>query len=106
VTPEFVEDIIKKEKPDAIMLSFGGQTALNCGLKLQESGVLKKYGIKVLGTPTDTIEITEDRKKFNKELDKIDVEYANSKTADNEKEAIKIAKKIGFPVLVRAAFAL
>ena len=85
VTPEFVEDIIKKEKPDAIMLSFGGQTALNCGLKLQESGVLKKYGIKVLGTPTDTIEITEDRKKFNKELDKIDVEYANSKTSDNEK---------------------
>jgi len=106
VTPEFVESVIEKEKPDGIMLSFGGQTALNCGLELQKSGVLEKYNMKVLGTPTHTIEITEDRKKFNYELSKIGVLYANSQTANNEKEAIKIAKEIGFPVLVRAAFAL
>lgn len=106
VTPEFVTQIIEKEKPDGIMLSFGWQTALNCGLELDKSGVLKKHGVVVLGTPTHTIEITEDRKKFNKELDKIGVKYAYSKTAENEKQALKIAKEIGFPVLVRAAFAL
>lgn len=106
VTPDFVEDVIKKENPDGIMLSFGGQTALNCGLELQKSGILKKYKVEVLGTPTHTIEITEDRKLFNAELDKIGVVYANSQTANNEKEALKVAKKIGFPVLVRAAFAL
>ena len=88
------------------MLSFGGQTALNCGLKLQNSGVLEKYSVTVLGTPTHTIEITQDRKKFNKELDVIGVQYARSKTAESEKEALKIAHDIGFPVLVRAAFAL
>jgi len=106
VTPKFVEDIIIKEKPDGIMLSFGWQTALNCWLELQNSWVLKKHGVQVLGTPTHTIEITEDRKKFNAELDAIWVVYANSKTADTEKEAIKIANKIWYPVLVRAAFAL
>jgi len=106
VTPEFVENIIIKEKPDGIMLSFWGQTALNCWLELQNSWVLKKHGVIVLGTPTHTIEITEDRKKFNKELDAIWVVYANSKTADTEKAAIKIAKNIWYPVLVRAAFAL
>jgi len=106
VTPEFVEDIIVKEKPDGIMLSFGGQTALNCWLELQNSWILKKYGVVVLWTPTHTIEITEDRKLFNKQLDEIGVVYANSKTADNEKWAIKIAENIWYPVLVRAAFAL
>jgi len=106
VTPEFVTQIIEKEKPDGIMLSFGGQTALNCGLELQNSWVLKSHGVSVLWTPTHTIEITEDRKKFNSELDAIWVVYANSKTADSEKKAIKIAKEIGYPVLVRAAFAL
>jgi len=106
VTPDFVEKVIKKEKPDGIMLSFGGQTALNCGLELDKKGILKKHGVRILGTPTHTIEITEDRKQFNKELDKIKVVYARSKTAETEKEAIKIAKEIGFPVLVRAAFAL
>ncbi len=106
VTPEFVERVIEKERPDGIMLSFWGQTALNCGLELEKSGVLKKYGIEVLGTPTHTIEITEDRKLFNSELDKIGVKYANSETADSEKKAIKIAQRIWYPVLVRAAFAL
>lgn len=106
VTPNFVEEVIKKEQPDGIMLSFWWQTALNCGLELQELGILEKHKVHVLGTPTHTIEITEDRKKFNTELDKIDVTYARSKTANTEKEAIKIAKEIGFPVLVRAAFAL
>ncbi len=106
VNPEFVERIIKKEKPDAILLSFGGQTALNCGLELEKSWVFKKHNVKVLWTPIDTIEMTEDRKQFNIELDKIDVKYAYSKTATSEKQAIKIAKDIWFPVLVRAAFAL
>ncbi len=106
VTPEFVEKVIKKEKPDGIMLSFWGQTALNCGLALQHAGILKKYNIKVLGTPTRVIELTEDRKLFNEELDKIEVTYAKSKTASSEKEALKVAHDIGYPVLVRAAYAL
>ncbi len=76
------------------MLSFGGQTALNCGLELERSGVLEKYSVKVLGTPTHTIEITEDRKQFNTELDAIEVDYAHSKTARSEKEATKAAEQI------------
>lgn len=106
VNPIFVEKIIEKERPDAIMLAFWWQTALNCGLELEKKGILKKYGIKVLWTPTQVIEITEDRKKFNEELDKISVQYARSRTATNESEAIDVVKKIGYPVLVRAAFAL
>jgi carbamoyl-phosphate synthase large subunit len=106
VTPDFVEKVIKKEKPDGIMLSFGGQTALNCGLSLDRSGVLKKYKVQVLGTPTRVIELTEDRKLFNQELDTIDVKYAKSKTAASEKQAQQAAKDIGYPVLVRAAYAL
>jgi len=96
----------KNESPDAILLSFGWQTALNCWVELEKSWVLKKHNVKVLGTPIDTIEMTEDRKEFNKQLDKIDVKYAYSKTATTEKKAIKIAKSIWFPVLVRAAYAL
>ncbi|GAB0174595.1 MAG: carbamoyl-phosphate synthase (glutamine-hydrolyzing) large subunit [Candidatus Altimarinota bacterium] len=106
INPEAVEEIIKKEEPDGIMLSFGGQTALNCGLELEEKGVLKKYNIKVLGTSTDTIRMTEDRKIFNQALDQIGVKYARSATAESKKQAIKIAEDIGYPVLVRAAFAL
>ncbi len=106
VNPVFVEKIIEKERPDAIMLAFWWQTALNCGLELEKKGILKKYGITVLWTPTEVIEITEDRKKFNEELDKISVQYARSKTATNESEAIDAVKEIGYPVLVRAAFAL
>jgi len=106
VTPYFVEKIIKKEKPDAIMLSFWWQTALNCWVALEKSWVLEKYNVQVLGTPVKTIEMTEDRKKFNEALDEIDVKYANSKHASSEKEALKVAKKIGYPLLVRAAFTL
>jgi len=106
VTAFFVEKVIEKEKPDALMLSFWGQTALNCWLELENSWVLEKYGVSVLGTPVETIEITEDRKKFNQALDAISVKYAKSKTAKTEKEAMKIASDIGYPVLVRSAFAL
>lgn len=106
VTPEAVEAVIEKERPDAIMLSFGGQTALNCGLALEERWVYQKYGIKVLGTSTDTIRLTEDRKAFNEALDAIGVTYARSATALNIEEAIEVAERIGYPVLVRAAFAL
>lgn len=106
VTPYFVEKVIKKEKPDAIMLSFWWQTALNCWLKLKNSWVLEKYNIEVLWTPTEVIDLTEDRKKFNNSLDEIWVKYAKANHASNEKEAIKIAEDIWYPVLVRAAFAL
>jgi len=106
VTPYFVEKIIAKEKPDSIMLSFGWQTALNCWLELENSWILAKYGVQVLWTPVSTIEMTEDRKKFNETLDQIEVKYARSKHASNEEEALKVAKKIGYPLLVRAAFTL
>ena len=106
VTPEYVTQVIKKERPDGIMLSFWGQTALNCWLELNAAWVLEKYWVSILWTPTRTIEITEDRKLFNNELDMIDVSYALSYTANNKKEARKIAQKIGYPVLIRAAFAL
>lgn len=106
VTAYFVEKIIKKEKPDAIMLAFWWQTALNCWLELKKLWILDKYKVKVLWTSTDVIDLTEDRKKFNKALDKIWVKYAKSNQADSEKDAIKIAEKIWYPVLVRAAFAL
>lgn len=106
VNPYFVEKIIKKERPDWIMLSFWWQTALNCWLELKKSKVLEKYNVEILWTFTDVIDLTEDRKKFSKALDQIWVKYANSKTAKNEKEAIKVAEKIWYPVLVRAAFAL
>lgn len=106
VTPYFVEQIIKKEKPDAIALSFGGQTALNCGVALCESGVLKKYNIQVLGTPVKAIQLTEDRDMFKKELIKIGVKTPRSFACTNLKQAQKAAKEIGFPLMVRAAFAL
>lgn len=106
VTPYFVEKVIEKEKPEAILLSFGWQTALNCGLTLDANGVLKKYGVQVLWTPTSVIEATEDRKKFNQILDEIQIKYAKSKTAESIEEAKIIANEIGYPVLVRAAFAL
>lgn len=106
VTPYFVEEIIKKEKPDAIALSFGGQTALNCGVALYESGILKKYGIKVLGTPVKSIQLTEDRDLFKKELNKIDIKSPISYACGSVDEAKKAAKKIGYPLMLRAAFAL
>ena len=102
----FVEKVIAKERPDGIMLSFGGQTALNCGLKLEEKGILKKYNVKVLGSPVETIELTEDRKKFADHLKSIGIPVPPSGTANNLREAKIVAEKIGFPLMVRAAFAL
>ncbi|MCF7833870.1 MAG: carbamoyl-phosphate synthase (glutamine-hydrolyzing) large subunit [Candidatus Pacebacteria bacterium] len=106
VNPYFVEKIIKKEKPDGIMLSFGGQTALNCGLALEKKGILKKYKVEVLGSPVLSIELTEDREKFARHLDKIGIPVPPSKSAVTLKEAKISAETIGFPVMIRAAFAL
>lgn len=106
VNPYFVEKVIAKEKPDGIFLSFGGQTALNCGLALQKSGVLKKYGVKVLGSPVKSIELTEDRQLFADHLKSIGIPIPPSGAATNFSDALKIVKKISFPVMVRAAFAL
>ncbi|OGJ48291.1 carbamoyl phosphate synthase large subunit [Candidatus Peregrinibacteria bacterium RIFOXYA2_FULL_41_18] len=106
VNPYFVEKIIAREKPDGILLSFGGQTALNCGLALDKSGVLKKYKVRVLGTPVAAIEKTEDREIFNKTLAEIGVKVPRSKACVSTAEGIKAAEKIGYPVIVRAAFAL
>ena len=106
VTPKFVEDIIKKENPDGILLSFGGQTALNCGIQLEESGILKKYKVKVLGTTVEAIQNTEDRDLFVKKLNEIDVKTPKSIATKNLKEAKSSAKKIGYPVMIRSAFAL
>jgi len=106
VNAYFVEKIIKKEKPDGILLAFGGQTALNCGVELFEKGILKKYKVKVLGTPVETIQKTEDRELFNKELGKIDVKCPTSIACTNINQALQAAKKIGFPVIIRAAFTL
>ena len=106
VTPFFVEKVIEKERPDGILLSFGGQTELNTGFKLEKSGALKKFKVKVLGTPVKSIELTEDRALFNKELKKIGVKVPESCAVTSVKEALKASSKIGFPVMVRAAFAL
>ena len=103
-----IEEIIKKEKKDcpidSILLSFGGQTALNCGLALEEQGILKKYNIKVLGTSPDTIRITEDRKLFNQQLAEIGVKYTRSQAVNSTDKALKAAEK--YPVMVRIPFAL
>lgn len=106
VKPDEVEKIIIKEKPDAIALSFGGQTALNCGVELDESGILKKYGVKVLGTPVLAIRKTEDRAMFNAELQSIDVSVPRSLACNTFDEAKKAVSTIGLPVMIRAAFAL
>src|SRR3990167_5638968 len=97
VTPYFVEQVIKKERPDGIMLSFGGQTALNCGLELQKSGILKKYNVQVLGSPVSSIELTEDREMFAVHLQKLSIPIPPSGSARTAEEALKVAKKIGFP---------
>ena len=106
ITPFFVEKIIAKEKPDALLLSFGGQTALNCGVALNRSGVLEKHDVEVYGTPVEAIEKTEDRELFNKELNKIKISVPRSFACTSVDAALKAAVKIGYPVLVRAAFAL
>jgi carbamoyl-phosphate synthase large subunit/carbamoyl-phosphate synthase small subunit len=102
----FVEDVIKRERPDGILLSFGGQTGLNCGLALERAGILSKYNVKVLGTPTRAIEITEDRELFAQELELIGQKAAPSAAATNLDDAVAAANQIGYPVIVRAAFAL
>ncbi|MBI5388986.1 carbamoyl-phosphate synthase (glutamine-hydrolyzing) large subunit [Candidatus Woesearchaeota archaeon] len=106
VNEYFVEKVIAKEKPDSILLSFGGQTALNCGVALEKSGVLKKYKVKVLGTPVTTIENTEDRYLFVKELNKIEVKVPKSIAAVSKEAALDAAENIGYPVMIRAAYAL
>jgi carbamoyl-phosphate synthase large subunit len=106
VNTEFVEKVIAKEKPDAILLSFGGQTALNCGVELHEKGILKKYRIEVLGTPVSTIQKTEDRELFNAEMAKIKKKVPRSIACRSIPDGLLAAKKIGYPIIVRAAFAL
>jgi carbamoyl-phosphate synthase large subunit len=106
VTPFFVEQVIKKEKPDALALSFGGQTALNCGVALFEKGIIRKYRLTVLGTPVKSIQLTEDRDLFKKSLAEIGIKSPRSYACNSIAEARKAAKKIGFPLMIRAAFAL
>ncbi len=106
VTPEFVERVIEKERPDGILLSFGGQTALNCGVELYEKGVLEKYGVEVLGTPVQAIIDTEDRDLFVKRLDEIGVKTIKSEACSTVEEVQKAAHELGFPVILRAAYAL
>ena len=106
VTPEFVERVIEKERPDGILLSFGGQTALNCGVELYEKGVLAQYGVKVLGTPVQAIIDTEDRDLFVKRLDEIGVKTIKSEACNTVEEVQKAAHELGFPVILRAAYAL
>ena len=106
VTPFFVEKVIQKERPDGILLSFGGQTALNCGVKLFESGILEKYNVKVLGTPVQAIIDTEDRELFVKKLDEINVKTIKSEAVENAEDARRAARELGYPVIVRAAYAL
>ena len=106
VTPFFVEQIIKKEKPDSILLGFGGQTALNCGVELDRSGILRRYGVNVLGTPVEAIINTEDRDLFITKLRQIDVKVPRSQAVKNIDQAVQVAREIGYPVMVRIAYAL
>ena len=106
ITPYFVEEVIKKEQPDGILLAFGGQTALNCGTELYTSGTLAKYGVKVLGTSVEAIMYTEDRDLFVKKLDEIAVKTPVSHAVGNLEDAVKAAYEIGFPVMIRSAYAL
>ena len=106
VTPYFVEKVIEKERPDGILLAFGGQTALNCGVALYQSGVFEKYDLRVLGTPVQAIMDTEDRELFVKKLDEIDVKTIKSEAVNSVSDALEAANQLGYPVIVRAAYAL
>jgi len=106
VNPYFVERIIEKERPDGILLAFGGQTALNCGTALYQNGILKKYGVKVLGTSVEAIMITEDRDLFVKSLKQIDAKTPVSQAVESMEDALTVARRIGYPVMVRSAYAL
>jgi carbamoyl-phosphate synthase large subunit len=106
VTPEYVEKVIQKEKPDGILLGFGGQTALNCGIELAKTGVLEKYNVKVLGTPVEAIEDTGDRERFRQVMLKAKVPPLTSKAATTVRDAMEIANQIGYPVIIRVAYTL
>ena len=106
VTPYFVEEIIKKEQPDGILLAFGGQTALNCGTELYQAGILQKYGVEVLGTSVEAIMYTEDRDLFVKKLDEIPMKTPRSRAVESMEDALNAAHELGFPVMVRSAYAL
>ena len=106
VTPFFVTEIIKKERPDGIMLAWGGQTGLNVGTELYLNGVLKEYGVDVLGTSVEAIMNTEDRDLFVKELNKVDLKVPVSHACENMEEAVDAACKIGYPIMIRSAYAL
>jgi len=106
INPEYLEYIIQKERPDGILLTFGGQSALNCGIQLDESGVLKKYNVRVLGTPIHTLQLSEDRDLFANALREIGIPVATSTAVETVDDAVSAAKKIGFPVIVRSAYAL
>ncbi len=106
ITPKFVEEVIKKERPDGILLAFGGQTALNCGTQLYLDGTLEKYGVKVLGTSVEAIMITEDRDLFVKKLNEIEVKTPVSQAVENIDDALEVAHRIGYPVMVRSGYAL
>ncbi len=106
ITPEFVEQVIAKERPQGILLAFGGQTALNCGVELYRNGVLEKYGVRVLGTPIQAIIDTEDREKFVHKLDQIDVKTIKSEAVTTVTEAKRVAHELGYPIIIRAAYTL
>ena len=106
VTPDFVEQVIEKERPQGILLAFGGQTALNCGVQLYRSGILEKYNVKVLGTPVEAIINTEDRDKFVKKLDEIQVKTIKSEAVTTIADAKRVAGELGYPVIIRAAYTL
>jgi carbamoyl-phosphate synthase large subunit len=106
VTPYFVEKVIAKEKPQGILLAFGGQTALNCGVELYRAGTLEKYNVQVLGTPVQAIIDTEDRELFVKKLDEIDIKTIKSEAVESVSDALRVANELGYPVIVRAAYAL
>src|SRR5664279_847967 len=106
INTNYVEKVIIKEKPDGIILGFGGQTALNCGLGLHREGILKKYKVEVLGTQIDAIENTEDRQLFCNKLSEIDVKFPKSKAVGTVEDAISFANEIEFPIIIRIAYAL
>ena len=106
VNVKYVEEVIKKEKPDGILLAFGGQTALNVGVELKEQGILEKYNIRVLGTPIEAIEVTEDRDLFVKAMKKADAKVCRSKAVTSYKVAVKVAQEFGFPLMLRVAYTL
>ncbi|MDR0940666.1 MAG: carbamoyl-phosphate synthase (glutamine-hydrolyzing) large subunit [Bacteroidales bacterium] len=106
VTPDFVEQVIERERPQGVLLTFGGQTALNCGVKLFQNGILEKYNVRVLGTPIQAIIDTEDRQKFVEKLDEIDVKSIKSEAVTTVEDAKRVAKDLGYPVIIRAAYTL